>query len=465
MRSNIVALLLSLSSLCVAQSGPNIIVLLFDDMGFDLVNADTVEIGDGQRYPIDMKYMRDSLPTVGATFTNAFATPVCGPSRTALLTGKYMYRGYHGFGWIHRDERTTGHNAKWAGYKTSIVGKWQLDGVQNYPNVSDVIVEDTLPRRLGWDRYMLFEAYNTQLVRYTKPNYFIDGSYLQFDTTDYGPRITLDTVKAMISRHNAAGEKFYIQYMNALPHGTFEPPLGHPDFPMILTGENGGNGRDEYFTAMCEYADSLVWELYQHLESEGLLENTVLIVTSDNGTPEEPADVHSFYAENRITGDTAIGRKTWNEYWGTHVPMYVVYDGPDKNFTNGDTVTALVQLVDIYATIAEMTGNHWHDGKSMMQHIASGYTSDPRQVVVSWYNTYLQYHPVSRNGFEAPRSIFHNGQYGYLKEDAEWYDLRADPMLTTPVSQPEGTDYILTEAALHPTITFIYPDVMKAFAE
>lgn len=437
----------------------NVVVLLFDDLGAEVITADSIRAPNGTAYPVDMKYLRDSMPPLGLTFSNFYATPICSPSRIALLTGRGMEDSYHGFRRIHEDDRTTAQNAKWAGYNTAIVGKWQLDSDTSFPTVSTTAPGDSVVNRLGFDRWMLFQAYTSGNDRYSDPTYRIDGSNVSYNPTDYGPRITLDTVKALIDRWSGQDEPFYIQYMSALPHDPFEPPLGHPDFPNKQTG----NGLARYYPNMCEYADSLVWELYSHLDDAGLLDETIFIVTTDNGTPDEPRPA-PFYSI-QPGGAEVEARKTWNDYLGTHVPAWVFYNGSDKAFTNGDTITELAQLEDIYATIAEITGNHQHDGISLMQYVSSDYPGTPRTVIRSWYNTYLQYSDQNRNGILEPRSLFHNGTYGYVKEDDEWFNLLTDPKLETPISQPGGADFIKTVADSYPNVTYVYPDVMKIFAE
>jgi arylsulfatase A len=110
-----------------ATASPNILLILLDDAGLDA-------IGPGAEGAVATPHI-EALANRGATFTHAFATPVCTPSRVQLLTGQYPFRNG-----VQRNlftyplaeqcvEPPKIHLAGWLaqhGYRTSIAGKWQL---------------------------------------------------------------------------------------------------------------------------------------------------------------------------------------------------------------------------------------------------------------------------------------------------------------------------------------------------
>ena len=97
---------------------PNIILIMSDDLGYEVINANG---GTSYETPI-----LNNLAKTGIRFENAHAQPLCTPTRIQLMTGKYNFRNYIGFGLMDPNEKTFGHIMTDNGYKTLISGKWQL---------------------------------------------------------------------------------------------------------------------------------------------------------------------------------------------------------------------------------------------------------------------------------------------------------------------------------------------------
>ena len=100
------------------KNQPNIILIMSDDLGYEVIGANG---GTSYNTP-----KLDEMAKNGMRFENAHVMPLCTPTRISLMTGKYNFRNYIGFGLIAPDQNTYGHLMSDAGYNTCISGKWQL---------------------------------------------------------------------------------------------------------------------------------------------------------------------------------------------------------------------------------------------------------------------------------------------------------------------------------------------------
>src|SRR5687768_3326563 len=99
---------------------PNIILIMADDHGYECLGAN-----GGKSYKTPRL---DMLAAQGVRCTHCYSTPLCTPSRTQIMTGRYNARNYVNFGAFDFRERTFAHVLRTAGYATCIIGKWQLGG-------------------------------------------------------------------------------------------------------------------------------------------------------------------------------------------------------------------------------------------------------------------------------------------------------------------------------------------------
>ncbi|WP_394388520.1 sulfatase family protein [Shewanella woodyi] len=161
LRWSLMGLMLGSSAIAAQQTPPNVVIVLADDMGFghvamnlDLATADSYNPQnlkrDSQRYKPELarSYARKATPTLtqlaneGVRFTNAYVpSPLCGPSRAALMTGRYPQR----FGIYNNadvkaaglpvEENVLANNFRKAGYRTGAVGKWHLTKGEKKPPI------------------------------------------------------------------------------------------------------------------------------------------------------------------------------------------------------------------------------------------------------------------------------------------------------------------------------------------
>lgn len=265
---------------------PNIIFVLVDDMGY-------ADLGCMGARDIRTPHI-DRLASEGVRFTDFYANaPVCTPTRAAFITGRWQQR--IGFEWamgftaeqqrrvdgkwveepdklalgLPTSEITIAEMLKKAGYATGIFGKWHL-GFQPEHN----------PTRHGFDEYFGVLLGHVDYYRY---NYF-DGTYALRDgekpVKAEGYLTDLINERAVEFVRKQAKRPFfmYVPY-NAL-HWPFQPP----DRPEpALTKENAYDGDRRIYAAMLERIDAGMGMMLAELEKQGVLDNTLIVFSSDNG--------------------------------------------------------------------------------------------------------------------------------------------------------------------------------------
>ncbi|MHC4872920.1 MAG: sulfatase family protein [Planctomycetota bacterium] len=359
---------------------PNIIFILADDMG----------IGDLSCYgaeKIKTPHM-DKVAENGIKFTDAHATDsICTPSRYAIMTGRYCWKTelrhsvIKGFAppLIEKGRETLASMLKGKGYKTSVFGKWHLglDWLQkDGKSVKEATGGDI--RALGYDGFE---------VDYSKPlgggpldlgfDYWfgISGSldmppycFIENDKTigipdrekevyhnyqarglqtDYYRDEEVDTTFAeravkYIEGHAVSAEEkpFFMYLAAAAPH---RPCDVRPDFVIDKT-EAGDRGDMVYLF------DWMVGQVVDVLQRTGLEENTLLVVTSDNGAVARCVNGEDY--GHKSNGDyRGFKRDIWEG--GHREPLVVQWPAQIKP---GQVCDKLVCLADFFKTFAEISG-------------------------------------------------------------------------------------------------------------
>jgi arylsulfatase A len=326
------ALIVMILACCTqAHKLPNVILIMADDMGYECLS-----INGAIEYSTPVV---DKLSTDGIHFSNAFSQPLCTPSRVKIMTGKYNYKNYEFFGYLNPNEKTFGNLMKEAGYSTCISGKWQLNGLsfqlEGYQDMNR-------PHHFGFDEYCLWQLDRPRKdgERYADPLITQNGVLLTGTDGLYGPDIFSDFVCDFIEKKREY--PFFIYYPMVLVHEPFVPT---PDQSDWMLRENRYKKDTSNFAAMMAYTDKIVGKIQRKLEDEGLLQNTILIFTADNGT------------DRHIITSTAQGRyrggKSFTTQRGIHVPMVVSWPGSIRQprIFNG-----IIDFADFYPTLAEMAG-------------------------------------------------------------------------------------------------------------
>ena len=404
-------------------SRPNIILILADDQGYETIGANG---GTSYRTPAI-----DRMAGNGMRFENAYAHPLCTPSRVALMTGRYNFRNYTSFGELQLSEKTFGNMLRDAGYKTCMVGKWQLSE-RDYQ----------APFVFGFEEYLLWHfgmrvngvpTPGAQGSRYWDPVFYRNGKLVADTKGKFGPDLLADFVDEYIQQHQA--EPFFLYYSLVLPHDPWMGPPGYQHdsaengrFPDEITagGNQAAGGatpalaeeRQRRFGAMVAYVDKMVGRVTTQLDSLKLSEKTLVIFTGDNGT--HPA-LRSTLKGREIKGDK--GRPTDA---GTHVPLIAQW----KGHIAADKVSQdLIDFTDFVPTLSEITGARLPAGITIDGHSFApqllGKKAKPREWI------FCHYDPRWAN--------FKPARYAQDKEfklysDGGFFDYRQDPLEKSPLA-------------------------------
>ena len=315
----------------VTGARPNVILIMADDMGFECLGCN----GSASYETPQL----DRLAANGIRFSHCYSQPLCTPSRVKIMTGKYNFRNYVDFGYMTPEEITFGHLFQRAGYRTCIVGKWQLNGIyHDLPRHTD----SRRPLEAGFDEACLWQVTRdkSQGERYADPLVEENGKMLGEVSGEYGPDYFAEYLCDFMERHRQ--QPFFVYYPMVLTHEPFVPT---PDSPAWQSGDR--HRKDlQYFGDMVAYCDKIVGRIDAKLAELGLRENTLLLFTADNGT------------DRRITssmrdGTVVHGGKNLTTDAGTHVPLVASWPGTaPTGVTNSD----LIDFSDFFPTLAELVG-------------------------------------------------------------------------------------------------------------
>jgi arylsulfatase A len=386
-----------------AQQPPNIILIMADDLGYEVLPA----YGNREHQTPSL----DRMAAGGMVFENAHATPLCTPSRVQLMTGKYNFRNYIGFGLLDPNEKTMAHWLKEQGYATCVVGKWQLYGNARQQELAGGKI-GSLPEEAGFDAYRLWQVRDLG-SRYKDPLLETSGSGLEKFDGQYGPDLFTDYLEDFVEQQ--AGNPFFAYFPMALTHDPFEPYPGSPDFGTYDPQNRVNDPR--YFPGMVSYMDKLVGRIIDKVEELGIAENTLILFVGDNGTDRDVV--------TRFKGKELRGNKGYTNDLGTHVPMLAYWPG---TVPAGSRNANLIDLTDYLPTLLDVSGKDPDelpgplDGISFFPQLTQPrYTGPVREWVFCHY--------APNWGNFIPRTFVYDTDWKYYA-DGEIYDLRNDPLET-----------------------------------
>lgn len=422
-----------------AERPPNIVLFYVDDLGWKDVGV--------QGSPIFETPHIDGLAGEGVRFTQAYsACPVCSPSRAALLTGKSPARvgftghitaiGRHRYPEKGRIIPPNDHTnlplsevsialaLRPAGYVSASVGKWHVGDADHDP-LAHGFDRNVAGHTHGSPASYFFPYRNPELEWNPEvPGLATDGRPGEYLTD----RLT-DEAVAFI---RANRERPFFLY---LPHYAVHTPLQAPS--SVIEKYAGrpdlkAAGVDPVYAAMVEKTDDSLGRILAVLAELDLDEDTVVIVSSDNGGLDSVTDNSPLRAG-----------KGYLYEGGIRVPLIVRW--PGESPAGGRAETPVITH-DLYPTIAELAGSAAKpeadlDGVSLIPVLRDPSTALERELF--WY--YPHYSPQARR----PGAAIRSGDYKLIEHydppKVELYHLQDDPSERRDLAaeQPEVADRLL----------------------
>lgn len=412
---------------------PNVVLIVVDDLGW----ADTAVYGS-QFY--ETPHINE-LAADGMRFTRAYAvSPVCSPSRSALLSGNHPAR-LNQTNWIPggsnspdhrllevqdenhlpRSEETLAEALRRDGYVTAHMGKWHLGD------------EGHLPKDQGFDINVAGNRNGSPpeyFWPYKRGNYQLDELAATGEEGEYlTTRLGTEAVEFIQGHRDRPFFLFLSHYAVHTPlqapdslvqkYRTKRDTMYWPERPVM--GEEHGHKwlmqqRNPVFAAMIEAMDRTIGRVRTALQEAGVAEETVVIFTSDNG---------GLATDHPSTSNYPLrAGKGWLYEGGVRVPQIVHWPGVTAP---GSTSNAAVFGTDLYRTILGITGTEVPDGqgldgRSLVPELRDAGTLSSRPLF--WH--FPHYH----GGGNTPSAALRSGPFKLVQyfalEEVELYDLSED---------------------------------------
>jgi arylsulfatase A len=404
---------------------PNILLIVVDDLGYSDLHCYGNEL-------VETPHI-DRLAAEGVRFTAAYAScTVCSPTRASLMTGRNPVsvditdwipgrqdsrggpRPHEKFvvprfnQQLPLDEITLAEKLSEAGYISASIGKWHLGGEGFLPTDQGFDLNVA-----GYDKGSPPSYYYPYRSEYRKDS--ITPLVLTGDSLYLTDRLTNEAIQFMDSNR----EKPFFLY---LPYYNVHTPLeGRPDLfkkyeAKLADHQNDTILRNPHFLAMTEAVDINVGRIIQFLEREEMDQNTVVILTSDNG--------------GLLLRNGNFIRASWNyplrEGKGTlyegglRIPAMVRWPG---TIEAGRISDEMIISTDIYPTVAELAGivvDHEIEGLSLVSHLLRSETLE--RETLYWH--YPHYH------LGMPGGAIRDGDFKLIEYfetgELELYNLRDD---------------------------------------
>lgn len=452
------------------SSGPNIVLLLFDDAGYSDMSAFGGEI----QTPNIERVARE-----GMTVKRFYTTARCSPTRAGILSGRYphdvgmadlagpnfktgfsAYQGQLPLGIPLVSELLQG-----AGYRTYLQGKWHLGTI---PGTESISASDSPPNRRGFDEFIGFLGamappypsvwhrpyqHNDDVIKNDEGWYSIarlneemmkllrhqfktepDRPFFVYFAAQaphdplQGPQDLVDKYRKIYDRPLEDIWQERVARMRKMGFLTPEAPVTMPQFTSLDV--EGVHSTAAIRAAMIESTDAEFGKLLQLLEDSGKLDNTLIIIASDNGATT---------TTSRLTNAPFIGAKGVLHEGGTLSPLVARW--PAGNIKANGMTDEVTTYLDLMPTFLQVAGvaypASWQDGtplsplegRNVMPLLRGEKLPPPDNV---FWNLYGQ------------SAVLHNGKWKLLVNSAynedkernqaapvlELYDLESDPAET-----------------------------------
>jgi arylsulfatase A-like enzyme len=322
-----------------ADSRPNIVLIVIDDMGFNDLGAN----GNSEVRTPNL----DALAAEGVRFTRHYVDSTCSPTRAGILTGTEPIN--HGFTPVARgispEVITLPETLQTAGYTTHHIGKWHVGHTT----------------RLAWPRQQGFDTFFGFLSQFLLKGPQVKGEFSYRRPTYQNPwlqsqnespqqyeghlsKILTSRAVKFIDSRKASDPPWFLNFWTYAPHAPIQPLA---DFARRYSDTPEGRYR-----ALIEQVDDTVGRIIESLQSNKLAENTLLIVASDNGGTNRQIDNNAPYFGSKGTFSEGGVRTPLIIRWPGRFPAGLVFE---KTVTNFDYFPTIATAADAHLS-KDLTG-------------------------------------------------------------------------------------------------------------
>lgn len=421
-----------------AEAPPNVILIFIDDMGY----GDLSIFGNDQ---VATPHI-DALASEGLRMTQFYVnSPICSPSRVAITTGQYPLRyGINSY-FASRQQNSQrdmpdflparapalARILRGNGYATGHFGKWHMGGGRDVDDAPH-------PAAFGFDRSLVaFEGLGNRVLEPGDNNLQTSSAKLGQGHITYAQKyertgIYVDTALAFISAHR--DQPFYV---NLWPNDVHDRHIPEPGSAEKFAGITDNPYEQEFF-AVLTAMDREIGRFLNELDKMNLLDNTLIILTSDNGPTDWPRYYQpKNYPENYTgamypPGSTGgfHGRK-WSLYeGGIRMPFIVFWkDHIRPGRVDSTSTTAAMDLLPTICRIThtELPSSYQSDG----QDISRIWLEGPRKRSDDLHWFYLNSLKPGNPNFVAPELAIRSGDWKLLTEvdgsKVSLFNLAEDP--------------------------------------
>ena len=374
----------ALLALSAHAAPPNFLVILLDDAGWK-------DLGFAGNTFVETPNI-DRLAEQSVQFPTAYAThPFCAPSRQSLITGQWPART----AWLQRSETdrpdaprrgpafAAAGAASWTrrrpeftslaealkkkGYATAHIGKWHFG----------IHAHDISPESEGFDVNFGGDHMVGAVKNFFAPYQGLPGDVKAPEGEYLTDRLTQETIDFIRGHKDGP---FYVQLWHYAPHAPIMAPAAVVEKYRRKRERLGDMSLNPTYAAMIDVVDQGVGRILQSLEQLGLRENTVVLLSSDNGGVASLGSVP-------VTSMAPMrGHKQVIYEGGVREPMFIHWPGITAGTVCGETVS----LIDFYPTILDLAGvplpDQPVDGVSLVPLLKGGAMPSLHDRPLFWYN-------------------------------------------------------------------------------
>lgn len=342
--------LLTSVSAVLAQptSKPNIIVILADDLGYG-------ELSSYGAKDVKTPHL-DALAAAGMTFTQFYAnSPVCSPTRAALLTGRYpdlvgvpgviRTHAENNWGALSPTARLLPSLLKQGGYHTAIVGKWHLG-----------LASPDTPTERGFDFFhgFLGDMMDDYYHHRRHNNNYLRRNLQTIDPQGHATDLFSQWAIDYLTERRGKPRPFFLYLAYNAPHDPIQPPKEWLE--KVKQREAGSTEQRAKLVALIEHLDDGIGRVLAALKANGQEQNTLVIFTSDNG---------GLLRLGANCGNLRGGKEDLYE-GGIRVPMLARWPERIPSGTRSERVALAMDVLPTLCEAAKIPVQHTIDGASIL---------------------------------------------------------------------------------------------------